>query len=138
MKKRDIIQEIKSIKTRSEFNSRYDYTSRLQEIEYAIKEFIEYNGAHNDELLKYIPIATVACFEAFFKSTVREIVDFGKPYSDNVANYNQSKNIKLDFDVVAAIQTKTLTVGEFVAHLLPCLLYTSDAADERSSVDLGG
>ena len=23
-------------------------------------------------------------------------------------------------------------------HLLPCLLYTSDAADERSSVDLGG
>ena len=23
-------------------------------------------------------------------------------------------------------------------HLIPCLLYTSDAADERSSVDLGG
>ena len=25
-----------------------------------------------------------------------------------------------------------------LARLLPCLLYTSDAADERSSVDLGG
>ena len=25
-----------------------------------------------------------------------------------------------------------------VVHYLPCLLYTSDAADERSSVDLGG
>ena len=24
------------------------------------------------------------------------------------------------------------------ANTLPCLLYTSDAADERSSVDLGG
>ena len=24
------------------------------------------------------------------------------------------------------------------AHVAPCLLYTSDAADERSSVDLGG
>ena len=24
------------------------------------------------------------------------------------------------------------------AELVPCLLYTSDAADERSSVDLGG
>ena len=24
------------------------------------------------------------------------------------------------------------------AHAQPCLLYTSDAADERSSVDLGG
>ena len=27
---------------------------------------------------------------------------------------------------------------ERVEHLLHCLLYTSDAADERSSVDLGG
>ena len=26
----------------------------------------------------------------------------------------------------------------FGYQLLPCLLYTSDAADERSSVDLGG
>src|SRR5678816_4643977 len=28
--------------------------------------------------------------------------------------------------------------GEFVVAVTPCLLYTSDAADERSSVDLGG
>ena len=26
----------------------------------------------------------------------------------------------------------------FYDHYMPCLLYTSDAADERSSVDLGG
>lgn len=71
------------------------------------------------ELLKYIPIATVACYEAFFRSTVKEIVDFGKPYSNHVANYNQSKNVKLDFEVISAIQTKTLTVGDFVSHILP-------------------
>ena len=29
-------------------------------------------------------------------------------------------------------------LGETMALLLICLLYTSDAADERSSVDLGG
>ena len=28
--------------------------------------------------------------------------------------------------------------SELAAKYLPCLLYTSDAADERSSVDLGG
>ena len=32
--------------------------------------------------------------------------------------------------------------GDLVGHvcepIIPCLLYTSDAADERSSVDLGG
>ena len=26
----------------------------------------------------------------------------------------------------------------YVSHCIVCLLYTSDAADERSSVDLGG
>jgi hypothetical protein len=117
--KRDILQEIASIKSRSEFNSRYDYSSRLSDIEYALKEFSEYNGEFNQELLKYVPISTVACFEAFFNSAIKEIIDFGKPYSNNVAKFNQAKNVKLDFEVVAAIQTKSLTVGEFVAHLLP-------------------
>src|SRR5678809_1796443 len=28
--------------------------------------------------------------------------------------------------------------GRGLEHFMPCLLYTSDAADERSSVDLGG
>ena len=28
--------------------------------------------------------------------------------------------------------------ADLLAHVTPCLLYTSDAADERSSVDLGG
>ena len=30
------------------------------------------------------------------------------------------------------------TEGDIVAQTTACLLYTSDAADERSSVDLGG
>src|SRR5678809_1567425 len=46
----------------------------------------------------------------------------------------------------AAIALGTLTGGWRIVHtmgskitkLQPCLLYTSDAADERSSVDLGG
>ena len=34
---------------------------------------------------------------------------------------------------------KSFLATEYVAHTLEtCLLYTSDAADERSSVDLGG
>jgi hypothetical protein len=115
MKKRDLIEEIKIIKSRAEYNSRYDLSKRLNDIEKALTNFVEFNS----ELLKYIPISTVACFESFFRSTVKEIVDHGKPFSDRIADFNQSKNIKLDFDIVAAIQTKTLTVGEFIAHILP-------------------
>jgi hypothetical protein len=118
--KRNLINEITAIKSRSEFNSRHDFSSRLNDIEYAFQENLDYNGDFNKELLKYIPIATVACFEAFFRSVYKELVDFGKPFSDNVVKFNQSQNVKFDFDIVNAIQTKTVTVGEFISHILPC------------------
>ncbi|MGI6048164.1 MAG: lysozyme inhibitor LprI family protein [Petrimonas sp.] len=118
--KRNLINEITAIKSRSEFNSRHDYSRRLNDIEYAFQENLDYNGDFNKELLKYIPIATVACYEAFFRSVYKELIDFGKPFSDNVVKFNQAQNVKFDFDIVNAIQTKTVTVGEFVSHILPC------------------
>ena len=118
--KRNLINEIASIKSRSEFNSRHDYSSRLNDIEYAFNENLNYNGEFDKELLKYIPIATVACFEAFFRSVYKELIDFGNPFSENAIKFNQSKNIKFDFEIINAIQTKTVTVGEFISHILPC------------------
>ena len=38
----------------------------------------------------------------------------------------------------AAVQAHQPRAGKATAHPRLCLLYTSDAADERSSVDLGG
>lgn len=118
--KRNIINEITAIKSRSEFNSRLDYSSRLNDIENAFNESLNYNGDFDKELVKYIPIAIVACFEAFFRSVYKELIDFGKPYSENVIKFNQSKNVKFDFDIINAIQSKTVTVGEFMSHILPC------------------
>lgn len=118
--KRNLINEITAIKSRSEFNSRHDYSNRLNEIEYAFNESLNYNGDFDKELVKYIPIATVACFEAFFRSVYKELIDFGKPFSENAIKFNQSKNVKFDFDIINAIQTKTVTVGEFISHILPC------------------
>ena len=43
------------------------------------------------------------------------------------------------FYLLFAVDRNNLPAQVFAAPgLLPCLLYTSDAADERSSVDLGG
>ncbi|GAL86061.1 hypothetical protein MYP_3290 [Sporocytophaga myxococcoides] len=117
-KKRDLIEEIILIKSRAEYNSRHELIFRLPRIGNALENAI-FHEESSIEFLKYIPISTVACFEAFFRSVIKEIVDFGKPFSENVAKYNQSKNIKLDFEIVAAIQTKILTVGDFIAHILP-------------------
>ncbi|MCI1779245.1 MAG: lysozyme inhibitor LprI family protein [Bacteroidales bacterium] len=118
--KRNLINEITEIKSRSEFNSRLDYSFRLNDIENAFKESLNYNGDFDKELVKYIPIATVACFETFFRSVYKELIDFGKPFSDNAIKFNQSKNVKFDFEIINAIQTKTVTVGEFISHILPC------------------
>lgn len=118
--KRNLINEITAIKSRSEFNSRHDFSTRLNDIEYAFNESLNYNGDFDKELVKYIPIATVACFEAFFRSVYKELIDFGKPFSGNAIKFNQSKNVKFDFDIINAIQTKTVTVGEFISHILPC------------------
>jgi hypothetical protein len=118
--KRNIINEIAAIKLRSEFNTRHDYSSRLNDIENAFNESLNYNGDYNHELLKYIPIATVACFEAFFRSVYKELIDFGNPFSENAIKFNQSKNVKFDFEIINAIQYKTVTVGEFISHILPC------------------
>jgi len=118
--RRNLINEIKANKSRSEFYSRYDLNSRLNGIDYAFKENLNYNADFDNELLKYIPIATVACFEAFFKSVIKELIDFGKPFSDNAIKFNQSKTVKFDFEIINAIQNKTVTVGEFISHILPC------------------
>lgn len=117
--KRDIITEITAIKSRTEFNSRHDL-SRINDIEYAVSEYLTYNGDFDSEFIKYIPISTVACFEAFFRSVYKEMIDLGKPFSANAIKFNQSKNIKFDFDIVNAIQNKTVTAGEFISHILPC------------------
>src|SRR5678815_3174932 len=41
-------------------------------------------------------------------------------------------------EVVQGKRAASLEASEFQHPAMPCLLYTSDAADERSSVDLGG
>ena len=52
-------------------------------------------------------------------------------------------HVEADFDPLPFDATAARTFGSVAASLRsagrkPCLLYTSDAADERSSVDLGG
>ena len=40
--------------------------------------------------------------------------------------------------MIGEIKSKSIGMMTLVALAISCLLYTSDAADERSSVDLGG
>ena len=45
---------------------------------------------------------------------------------------------RFDIDEAIVVEEAAEGAGSFVAQHQVCLLYTSEAADERSSVDLGG
>lgn len=120
MKKRDYIEEITSIKDRSKFPGRFELMSRFHEIDSIVYDVIDNGKLQNKEILKYIPIATVACFESFFRSIVTELIDKGEPYTQNVLKFNQSNNIKFDFNIVNAIQKKKISVGDLISHILNC------------------
>ena len=120
VKKRDIVNEIISIKKRTEFNSRRDYETQLRQLEFAFEEYLSYNCEHSDQFLKYIPIVLVSCYEAFFRSVIKELIDFGDRFSENTIHFNQAKNVKFEFEIINAIHKKSVTIGEFVSHILPC------------------
>ena len=62
-------------------------------------------------------------------------------------DYSGNENLFLEIinisgEIIFTDQLKqiinTIDISKFIAGVYVCLLYTSDAADERSSVDLGG
>lgn len=118
---RNYIEEIALLKGRSEFASRYGFSQRLSHLQEVInKAYTSSDGIVRDELLRYVPIASVACMEAFFRSAIKEIIDFGSPFLDNAEKFNQARNFKIDFNIVKAFQNKHFTIGEFVSHALSC------------------
>ncbi|MFZ3144198.1 lysozyme inhibitor LprI family protein [Psychrobacter glacincola] len=115
---RDAIKEIMELKSRNEFADSHQFYLRL----YSLQELLKNNsnkGHLSEEVFKYIPIALVACMEGLFRSLYAEIIDYGEPYSSNVEKFNNS-NKKFDYSIVNAIQSKKLTVGEFISHTLSC------------------
>lgn len=115
---RDAIKEIMDLKSRNEFADSHQVYLRL----YSLQELLKSNAGNDhisEEVFKYIPIALVACMEGLFRSLYAEIIDYGEPYSNNVEKFNNS-NKKFDYSIVNAIQSKKLTIGEFISHTLSC------------------
>ena len=71
---------------------------------------------YRDEWLKYGVIGYMACVEGYFRVLIADLIDAGAPFSENVANF---KDLKLGVDSVIAIHSKKITLGDFVANLLP-------------------
>src|SRR5258706_10246492 len=70
----------------------------------------------SDEMMRYFPIATIACMESFFRLTIAELIDDGPPFSERIDSFD---NVRIDLTALRAIQGRRITVGDFMSHLLP-------------------
>jgi hypothetical protein len=121
-KGRDYVAEI--VSKRSRLLSETDRFKQLSARSGFVWESMEFlkneapdDAPHKVELLKYLPIGFVACIEGYFRLLYRDLIDHGPPFSDNVSGF---KDIKFGVEQVVAIHSKkTVSLGEFVSHLLP-------------------
>ena len=58
--------------------------------------------------------------------------------ASSICNGESAGNPSLASGVDKCSDGNSFSFGLFQINIIACLLYTSDAADERSSVDLGG
>jgi hypothetical protein len=69
------------------------------------------------ELCQLVPVRVVACIEGGMKSGLATLVDRGEPYRSR-AREIVHRQVQIDFDVLAAVMTDRVRLGELVAHTL--------------------
>lgn len=124
VKKRDFILEIESIRSnllenKSRINQAhtrwFDVTGSLVALDKLPPDFPETKKLVRT-IANYAPICAVACLEGYFRLLIRDLIDYGLPFSVNAQEF---KDVKLNLVEINAIWDKRVTVGEFIAHLLP-------------------
>jgi len=120
MSKSSILGQIKELQERNALGKNLGMFTRFDDIERILNE-IEYKKIENTEAVyQYIPLATVACTEGFFRFAVKTLIDHGTPFIEKVSDLEKRLQLKISLDIVAEIQAKSLTIGELVAHVVPC------------------
>jgi len=113
--KRDYVAEIKEIRERDNFQyGRMIVSVRIHEL----ARLFEERKAMPREMLNYFPVALVALMEGFFRSAVQQLVDSDVEYLLRLTA-DGAPAVKFDWNLVAAIQSKQVTLGELASHLLP-------------------
>jgi hypothetical protein len=80
------------------------------------------------ELLKYVPIGSVACLQGYTRRVIRDLIDSGDPYR---LRAQRLEDLKVDLRTLIGFGTARITSGEVIAHLLPA----SSMQDVRRHLD---
>lgn len=120
MSKRDLIEEIISKQSRlHKGGSRMDlFSRRVHPLVEGFREIkaLDRKTSYRAEWLKYTAIGYIACVEGYFRLLIADIIDHGEPF---VARISDLRDIRFTPESVIAIHRKKVSLGHFVAHLLP-------------------
>lgn len=73
----------------------------------------------NPQLLEYVPVKIVACFEQLFRDEYQEILVNPK-VKKNLKNIDLFRNTKYDFDVIEAFEENDISLSDYLSLLIPC------------------
>ena len=73
----------------------------------------------NPQLLEYVPVKIVACFEQLFRDEYKEILVNPK-VKKNLKNIDLFKDTKFNFDVIGAFEENTTSLSDYLSLLIPC------------------
>lgn len=122
MKKKGKIEEIVSYKERNKETHRSNIKSRPGDLRRSLDKLSE---GIDDEFLKYFPVALVNAMEVYFKRAIEELINHDIEFSERAEPL--AKNVKIDFEMIHALQGKSVTLGEIIAHSVPIGNYSSIA-----------
>lgn len=79
----------------------------------------KYKEINDSELLEYVPIKIVSCFEEILRGQYKEIID--RPEGrKNLKKLKCLRDFRLDFEVIDAFQNREITLGDYLSYFLPC------------------
>lgn len=120
MKKRGKLEELASYKERNRETNRYIAQFRPHSLKNALHDLPE---NCEDEFLRYFPVALVNAIEVYFKVCIEEMINHNSIFSER--SEPLARAVKIDFEMINALQGKLVTLGEIIAHSVSFGNYSS-------------
>lgn len=73
----------------------------------------------NPQLIEYVPVKIVACFEQLFRDEYQEILENPK-VKKTLKNIDLFKDTKFNFDIIGAFEENTISLSDYLSLLIPC------------------
>lgn len=108
--KRNIINEIVLKRDRSAVSDYIGYSNKLDNINRVFEIETE-----NEEILKYIPVASIATLEMFTRMLIKVIVDNGEPFLSNAIK-DMREQFSFDIQYLIDLNGKRVSIGEIFSH----------------------